>query len=351
MAHPVGSGLLSFGLVSIPVKLYSAISEKGPSFHMLHAKCGSRIRTQRFCPTCNKVVEREELVRGFEYSKNEYARFTEDELGALELEANSSIDLHEFVPLKSVDPVYMEGTYYLGPEKGGEKAYGLLGDAMRKTGRVAVAQYVARGKGYLALIRPFEDGLVMNTLYYADEIRSFDEIDKGIKPSAEEIQMGIELIEQHANEEVDLKKYEDPYRLKVLDLVESKVKGEKVEAAPAPKPRGQVVDLMEALKKSLASKPQREKKPEKPAARNLQQIVTYAEFKLLFNDLKISEQSLRKSYQGLDRLRKNKNLSWDQVRSKVHVLGSNLQSDVLRSKGKLKAARIPLTEGDWERMG
>jgi DNA end-binding protein Ku len=350
MPHPVGSGLLSFGLVSIPVKLYSATSNHGPSFHFLHAKCGSRVRTQRFCPVCNKVVEREEVVRGYEYAKNEYVRFTDEELSALELEANSSIDLHEFVPLKSVDPVYMEGTYYLGPEKGGEKAYHLLGEAMRKTGRVAVAQYVARGKGYLALIRPFQDGLVMNTLYYADEIRNFDDIDKGIKPSEEEIQMGIELVEQHSSEKADLEKYEDPYRLKVLALVDSKVKGEELEAAPASKPRGQVIDLMEALKKSLAGKVgEQEKKREptvKPAA-----VLSFNEFKEVFAELEVPEQSLRKSYQGLDRLRKNQSLSWHEVGNRVQTLRSSLERDSLHSTGKLKAARIPLTERDWERMG
>ena len=351
MAHPIGSGLLSFGLVSIPVKLYSAISDHGPSFHFLHAKCGSRIQTQRFCPICNRVVDREELVRGYEFAKGEYVRFTEEELTALELEANSSIDLTEFVPLKSVDPRYMAGTYYLGPEKGGEKAYKLLGDAMRQTGRVAVAQYVARGKGYIAIIRPFEDGLAMNTLYYADEIRSFDDIDKGIKPTEEEIQMGIELVEQHSNESVGLKKYEDSYRLKVLDAVESKLKGQQVELAPPPKPRGQVVDLMEALKKSLAEKRPRETKTDLHPVRKGEQIFSYAEFRNQLAELAVAEPSLRRSYGGLNRLRKNKNLSWQQMRAKVVALGSALQKDIPNKRGKLKAARIPLTEADWERIG
>src|ERR687896_604905 len=122
MAHPVGSGVLSFGLVSIPVRLYSAISEKRPSFNFLHAKCGTRIRSQRYCPTCNQVLQLHDLVRGYEFAKGQYVQFTEAELEALELEENRSIDLTEFVPLKSVDPVYFESTYFLGPDKGGEKA-------------------------------------------------------------------------------------------------------------------------------------------------------------------------------------------------------------------------------------
>jgi len=126
MPHPIGSGVISFGLVSIPVKLYPAISEKGVSFHFLHQKCGSRIRTQRFCPTCNQVVEREDLVRGFEFSKGQYVQFTDAELEAFALEQYQSIELEAFLPLKAVDPVYFESTYFLGPDQGGEKAYRLL---------------------------------------------------------------------------------------------------------------------------------------------------------------------------------------------------------------------------------
>ena len=194
----------------------------------------------------------------------------------------------------------------------------------------------------------------MNTLYYADEIRSFDEIAKGVKPSEDEIQMGIELVEQHSNEEAHLKKYEDPYRLKVLDLVESKVKGEKVEAAPVPKPRGQVVDLMEALKKSLAGgKVAREEKKEPAPARKMEKVFSFAEFKTLVDAAKLDvpEESLRKSHQGLDQLRKKKNLSWEETREKAHALGNGLQVDLLKNRGQLKAARIPVTDRDWERVG
>ena len=194
----------------------------------------------------------------------------------------------------------------------------------------------------------------MNTLYYADEIRSFDEIAKGVKPSEDEIQMGIELVEQQSNEEAHLKKYEDPYRLKVLDLVESKVKGEKVEAAPVPKPRGQVVDLMEALKKSLAGgKVAREEKKETAPARKMEKVFSFAEFKTLVDAAKLDvpEESLRKSYQGLDQLRKKKNLSWEETREKAHALGNGLQVDLLKNRGQLKAARIPVTDRDWERVG
>ena len=171
--HSLGSGTISFGLVSIPVRLYTAASSANVSFNLLHAKCGSRIKQQTFCPTCNEVVDRASLVRGYEFAKDQYVRVTDDELKALEGEASKVIDIAEFVPLQSVDPIFFEKTYYLGPDKGGDKAYRLLADAMEKGKRVALATFVMRGKESLVLIRPARGGLMLHTMYFADEVRDF----------------------------------------------------------------------------------------------------------------------------------------------------------------------------------
>src|SRR6266496_3165681 len=176
--HSIGSGNISFGLVSIPIKMFSSASPGGVSFNQLHQKCGGRIRQQQICPTCNEVVERSALVKGYEFAKDQYVQFTDEELKGLEGEASRMIDIAEFVPLAQVDPIYFEKTYYLGPDKGGEKAYRLLADAMLKAGRVALAKFVMRGKENVVLIRPARDGLMLHTMYFADEIRDFGEVGK-----------------------------------------------------------------------------------------------------------------------------------------------------------------------------
>jgi DNA end-binding protein Ku len=255
--HAIGSGTISFGLVSIPVKMYTATASAGVSFNMLHAKCGSRVRQQMFCPTCNMVVDRSELVRGYEFSKDQYVRVTDQELKGLEGEASKMIDIAEFVPLEKVDPIYFERTYYLGPDKGGEKAYRLLADAMTKSARVALAKFVMRGKESLVLIRSAQDGLLLHTMYFADEVRDFGEVDKGqaAKIKGGEMELAQQLIDGLTNDEFKPEQYQDEYRQRVLDLMQKKVEGQEVTvAAPVP-PRAQVIDLMEALKESLARKP------------------------------------------------------------------------------------------------
>ena len=177
--HSIGSGTISFGLVSIPVKLYSAASSQSVSFNLLHAKCGNRIRQQRFCPVCNEVVERDALVKGYEFAKDQYVKINDEELKALEGEASKAIEIAEFVPLSKVDPIYFEKTYYLGPDKGGEKPYRLLADAMAQAGRVALAKFVMRGKENLVLVRSAQKGLMLHTMYFADEVRDFADIEKG----------------------------------------------------------------------------------------------------------------------------------------------------------------------------
>ena len=254
--HSLGSGTISFGLVSIPVRLYTAASSANVSFNQLHGVCGTRIRQQTFCPKCNKTVERAELVRGYEFAKDQYVQVKDDELKALEGEASKIIDIAEFVPLSEVDPIYFEKAYYLGPDKGGEKAYRLLSDAMEKAGQVALAKYVMRDKESLVLIRAAQNGLMLHTMYFADEVRNFDEVDKGqsAKIKEGELDLALQLINGLATESFSPERYTDEYRHRVLGMINQKVEGQEVTVSEPAAPRAQVIDLMEALKESLAKR-------------------------------------------------------------------------------------------------
>ena len=254
--HSIGSGTISFGLVTIPVRLYTAASSAAVSFNLLHAKCGSRIRQQTYCPVCKETVDRTALVKGYEVQKDEYVRFTEEELKALEGEASKVIDIAEFVPLGKVDPIYFEKTYYLGPDKGGEKAYRLLADAMAQSDRVALASFVMRGKESLVLIRPSQNGLMLHTMYFADEVRDFGEVDKGqgAKMREGELQLALRLIDELSHEDFKPEQYHDEYRTRVLEMANAKAEGNEVTAAAPQTQRAQVIDLMDALKESLAKR-------------------------------------------------------------------------------------------------
>ena len=259
----IGSGAISFGLVSIPVKLYVATSSQAPSFHLLHEKCGNRIRQQRVCPVDNEVVERDQLVKGYEFAKDQYVRVTDDELKALEGEASEAIEISEFVPLSKVDPIYFERSYYLGPDKGGEKAYRLLTDTMTQVGKVALAKFVMRGKENLVIVRAAQKGLMMHTMYFANEVRSFDEIPKGesAKITGAETSLAIRLIDELSNDEFEPEKYHDEYSERVLNLVNEKAEGKEITLAQPVAQRGQVIDLMAALKESLEKTGPRQKRP------------------------------------------------------------------------------------------
>jgi DNA end-binding protein Ku len=259
----IGSGAISFGLVSIPVKLYVATSSQAPSFHLLHAKCGNRIRQQRVCPVDDEVVERDQLVKGYEFAKDQYVRVTDDELKALEGEASEAIEISEFVPLSKVDPIYFERSYYLGPDKGGEKAYRLLTDTMTQVGKVALAKFVMRGKENLVIVRAAQKGLMMHTMYFANEVRSFDEIPKGesAKITGAETSLAIRLIDELSNDEFEPEKYHDEYSERVLKLVNEKAEGKEITLAQPVAQRGQVIDLMAALKERLEKTGPRQKRP------------------------------------------------------------------------------------------
>jgi DNA end-binding protein Ku len=244
--------------------MFTASSSSNVRFNMLHAKCGNRVKQQYVCPAeGNIVVDRTDMVKGYEYAKDQYVQVKDDDLKALEGEASQIIDIAEFVPLPKVDPMYFENTYYLGPDKGGEKAYRLLADAMTKTNRVALATFVMRGKESLVLIRPAQDGLTLHTMYFADEIRDFGEIDKGhdakIKPG--ELELAQRLIDELSNDEFKPEAYSDEYRLRVLDMLNLKAEGKEVTAVGPQVQRAQVIDIMDALKKSLEKRAAKEKKP------------------------------------------------------------------------------------------
>ena len=255
-AHAIASGTISFGLVSVPVKLYAATKSKSVSFNLLHGKDKARLRQQYVCSACGEIVERNAMVKGYEYAKEQYAVLTEDELRALEEKTEQSIEIEEFVPISEVDPIYFDKTYLLGPDKGGQKAYRLLCDAMQQAGKGAVAKFSTRGKQQLVLLRQAQGGLMLHALFHADEVRGFEEIDRGetitLKPG--ELDLAVQLIGQLASKSFQPTKYEDEYRKKVLEVIERKVAGQEIVSAPAAAPRAQVIDLMEALKASLAAK-------------------------------------------------------------------------------------------------
>lgn len=254
-ARAISSATVSFGLVSIPIKVYSA-HETGSEIHfnMVHAECGTRVKQQYYCPTDDRTVERSEIGRGYEFAKGQYVLLSDEEYKALQEVADNTIALTEFVPAEKVDPVYFERTYYIGPDKGGERAYRLLIEAMQETGLVGLAKYAARGKQYLVLVRPFgKEGLILQQLHYADEIKDFSEVPiKETRPvAAGEVKLAVQLIEQIANKKFEPEKYEDEVKGRMLQLIEAKIQGQEITAAPEPAPQAQVIDLMDALRKSL----------------------------------------------------------------------------------------------------
>jgi DNA end-binding protein Ku len=260
MARAIAGATISFGLVSIPVKLYSATQPSaGVSFNLLHAKCGTRVKQQYICPRDNELVPREDMVKGYEISKDQYVTFTPEELKALEERATETIDIAQFVPVAQIDPVFFDKPYYLGPEKGGEKAYTLLAEAMRESGRAALARYAARGKQYLVMVRPMtgtKGGLVLQQLLYADEVRPFSEVPMtGGEVREPELKLARQLIDQITAETFEPTLYRDEVRERIQADIQRKMQGQDIATSePEPQP-ARIIDLMEALKASLASVP------------------------------------------------------------------------------------------------
>jgi DNA end-binding protein Ku len=252
-SRPIGNGNISFGLVSIPVQLFSATRSKSVSFNQLHAKDLSRIQQKIYCPVDDAIIERSELVRGFEVEKGRYVTFTDEELKAMEARNDHAIEITEFLPIAQVDPVYFEESYYLGSESNAAKAYRLLADAMAETGRVALGRYTMRGKEHLVMIRPSGKGLMLHTIYYADEVRPVEDVDQAPNEAAKpaELTLAKRLIDELTEKNFDPSKYHDNYRERVLEAAQRKIAGQEVTEPTAEPRRGQVIDLMAALKASL----------------------------------------------------------------------------------------------------
>jgi DNA end-binding protein Ku len=251
--RPIASANISFGLVSVPVSLYSASESSATvSFNMLHKACGTKLKQQYICPKEGGVVERDDIAKGYEFSKGQYVTFSPEEIKALDEKATNSIDIAEFVPLNAVDRIYLEKVYYLGPDKGGDRAYRLLGEALKVTGRAALGQYSARGKQHLVLVRPLDGVLVMEQLHYQAELRSATEVphpDTPVKPA--ELALAQQLIEQSSTEEFRPENYHDTVRERVLQAIQQKVEGQEITSEEAPA-ETKIIDLMDALKASLA---------------------------------------------------------------------------------------------------
>jgi len=263
-ARSIASLTVSFGLVSIPVKLFSATeASRAISFNLLHKACGSRLKQQYICIKEEVPVSREDMAKGYEFAKDQYVIFSPEELKALEEVGTHMAEITEFVPIDAVDPVYFDKAYYLGPDKGGAKPFALLASALRESKRCALGRWAARGKQYIVMIRPVEDGLVMQQLLYAGEVRSIKDLEI---PKTEvkdaELKLAKQLIEQQASDTFDPTAYTNEVAARIEAAVQKKVEGEEITLAEAPEGGAQVIDLMEALRASLEKKaPVRAKAP------------------------------------------------------------------------------------------
>ena len=266
-ARSIGNATISFGLVSVPVNLYSSSESKtSVSFNMLHKKCGSRLKQQYICPRDdNEVVGRDDTVKGYEFAKDQYVVLSTEELKAIEEKATQTIDVIEFVPLAKVDREYLEKVYYLGPDKGADRAYRLLAAALLDTGKAALGQYAARGQQHLVLLRPLNGVIVMEQLHYADEVRPTTEVtipEGEVKPM--ELALAKQLIEQTTNENFEPQKYKDTVRERILETIQRKVEGQDITADISPDTGSKIIDLMDALKASLAATKAADKEEKAP---------------------------------------------------------------------------------------
>jgi DNA end-binding protein Ku len=270
-ARSIGTLSISFGLVSIPVKLYSATeASRAISFNLLHKGCGSRLKQQYICVKEEVPVARDDMAKGFEFAKDQYVMFSPEELKALEEAGTQSAEITEFVPMDAIDPVFFDKAYYLAPDKFGAKPYALLARALRESGRCAVGRWAARGKQYIVMIRAVEEGLVMQQLLYAAEVRSIKDIEI---PQTEvkdaELKLAQQLIEHQASDTFDPAVYTDEVRARIESAVHKKVEeGQEITMAAAPETGGaQVIDLMEALRASLEKKAPAKAREARPEAR------------------------------------------------------------------------------------
>jgi len=269
MARAIWSGAISFGLVNVPVKLYSATSPKTVRFHQLSSKTGARIRQKRVDPSTDEEVPYEEIVKGYEITPDRYVVIEPEELEALDPKATKTIDIEEFVDLDEIDPIYYDHSYYLAPTAGGAKAYRLLLEAMRESGKVGIGRVVLRSKQQLCALRPTGDVLTLTTMLFGDEVRSPERLDElesvgEAEASDRELKMAEQLIESLSSE-FEPSKFRDEYRERVLELIERKAAGEEIAVQPQAEEPAAAPDLMAALEASLAAV--KEERPSAPARR------------------------------------------------------------------------------------
>jgi DNA end-binding protein Ku len=251
--RPLRNATISFGLVNIPVRFYTATKSEDVHFNLLHKDCGTRVNRKWWCPQHDEAITHEDMIRGYPIAKNRYVTFSNEEIETLESDDNRAVEITEFVDLDQIDPVLFEKAYYLGPSPGGGKTYKLLAEAMKKQGKVAVARWVTGGREHLVILRPYENGLVLHTMFYADEVRDFGAIDVEDAPLRDkEIALAEMLIDELSEKKFDPLAYKDEYRQRLLDRIEAKSQGETIVSESPEEPRaGDVVDIMEALRRSL----------------------------------------------------------------------------------------------------
>jgi len=266
--RPIWKGAISFGLVTIPIKLYTATEAKDIKFRFLHKECKSPINYQRYCPVCEEKVENEDLVKGYEYESGRFVVMEDEDLAKIPVESMKAIEIIDFVNLAEIDPIFFVKSYYLAPTELGLKPYHLLFKAMQETGKIAIARVVLRSKETLACIRLYKNALVLETIFYPDEIRSpqlLPELAQEVKVNENELKMAKNLINSLSTE-FKPEKYTSQYREALLEIIEAKIKGQEI-AIPQQPEAATVVDLMEALKASLAQVEEKKEKPKKRGRR------------------------------------------------------------------------------------
>lgn len=260
MASTIWKGYITFGLISIPIRLFAAARTDRISFNMLHEVCSTRIKQQLYCPTCERVVERSEIVKGYEAEKNSYVLITDEDLKNVAPESSEAMEIIEFVELKEIDPLYFDASYYATPEEPGRRAYQLLLETMQKTGYAAMAKIAMHQREYTVVIRPREDGLTLHTIYYANEVRAIPEYGqtKNTEVKPQEIQLAEQLVKSLAAP-FDPEKYDDAYQKRLTEMIDAKREGKAVQETKGKK-LAPVIDLMAALQRSL-NQAGTEKKP------------------------------------------------------------------------------------------
>ena len=261
MAATVWKGYITFGLITIPVRLFAAARTERVSFNQIHGVCGSRIKQQTFCPHCDRVIERSELVKGYEVEKDRYVIVNDDDIKSVAPASSDNMEILEFVRAEGIDPIYFDASYFMVPEEAGKKAYHLLLETMRKSGYSAIAKIAMHQREFTVVIRPHSDGLLLHTMFYPEEVREVPEFrrDLSVTVKPQEIELAERLVEGLATD-FDAAKYHDDYQSRLMQMIEAKRDGESV-AETSPKKRAPVIDLMQALQKSLGEL------PKKPAAK------------------------------------------------------------------------------------